>query len=86
MTDASVEVLGSNAQGLLRSLISRIERLNEDKAAVLADIKDVYMQAKGEGFDVKIIRKLVRMRAQDKGKMLEEQALMDLYIHAIGGL
>ena len=51
-----------------------------------ADLKEVYAEAKGEGFDIKIVRKVVRLRAQDKAKRLEEEALIDLYISAIGGL
>ncbi len=79
-------VFDTSAQGKLKSLIERIERLEEDKAAVATDLKEVYGEAKGEGFDTKIIRKVVRLRAQDKAKRQEEEALIDLYISAIGGL
>lgn len=72
------------ASGQLRSIVDRIERLNEDKAAILADIKEVYAEAKGEGYDPKIIRMAVRHRAQDKAKREETQALFDLYMAAIG--
>ena len=74
------------AQGKLKSLIERIERLEVDKAAVSADLKEVYAEAKGEGFDVKIVRKVVRLRAQDSARRQEEEALVELYISAIGGL
>jgi uncharacterized protein (UPF0335 family) len=74
------------AQGKLKSLIERIERLEEDKKGISGDLKEVYAEAKGEGFDTKIIRKVVRIRAQDKAKRQEEEALIDLYISAIGGL
>ncbi len=74
------------AQGKLKSLIERIERLEEDKAGVMADLKEVYAEAKGEGFDVKILRKVVRLRKQDRVRREEEEALIDLYIQAIGGL
>ena len=74
------------AQGKLKSLIERIERLEEDKAGVAADLKEVYGEAKGEGFDTKIMRKVVRLRKQDAAKRQEEEALVDLYISAIGGL
>jgi uncharacterized protein (UPF0335 family) len=84
--DANVEVLNATAQGRLKTIIERIERLEEDKAAIMADLKEVYAEAKGEGFDSKIIRKVVRMRKQDKAKRLEEEALIDLYLSAIGGL
>ncbi len=83
---SSVDVLNSAAQSQLKSVIERIERLEEDKAAVSADLKEVYLEAKGNGFDVKILRKIVRIRKQDKAKRLEEEALIDLYLSAIGGL
>ena len=83
---ASIEILNTTAQGKLKSLIERIERLEEDKAAVSADLKEVYAETKGEGFDVKIVRKVIRLRKQDTAKRQEEEALIDLYISAIGGL
>jgi uncharacterized protein (UPF0335 family) len=84
--DANVEVLNATAQTRLKTIIERIERLEEDKAAIMADLKEVYAEAKGEGFDSKIIRKVVRLRKQDKAKRQEEDALVDLYLSAIGGL
>jgi uncharacterized protein (UPF0335 family) len=83
---SSIEVLNSTAQTRLKTIIERIERLEEDKAAVANDIKEVFAEAKGEGFDVKILRKVVRLRKQDKAKRQEEEALIDLYLSAIGGL
>jgi uncharacterized protein (UPF0335 family) len=83
---AEADVLTAAAQGRLKSLIERIERLEEDKTAVMADLKEVYSEAKGEGFDTKIVRKVVRLRKQDKAKRQEEEALVDLYLSAIGGL
>lgn len=82
--DASGDVLNANAQGRLRTIIERIERLEEDKAAVLQDQKEVYLEAKGEGYDVKILRKVVRIRKQDKAKRQEEAAIEDLYLSALG--
>jgi uncharacterized protein (UPF0335 family) len=84
--DSSPDVLTATAQGRLKSFIERIERLEEDKAAVSADLKEVFLEAKGEGFDAKIMRKVVRLRKQDKAKRQEEEALIDLYLSAIGGL
>jgi uncharacterized protein (UPF0335 family) len=85
--DASgFETMSSTAQGKLKSLIERIERLEEDRKAVGADLREVYAEAKGEGFDTKILRKVVRLRGQDSAKRQEEAALVDLYIAAIGGL
>ena len=83
---SSIQTINIAAQGKLKSLIERIERLEEDKAAVSGDLKEVYAEAKGDGFDVKIIRKVVRLRKQDGAKRQEEEALIDLYISAIGGL
>jgi uncharacterized protein (UPF0335 family) len=83
---SSLDTLNTSAQGKLKSLIERIERLEEDKAAVANDLKEVYGEAKGEGFDVKIVRKVVRLRKQDSAKRQEEEALVELYISAIGGL
>ena len=83
---ASVDVLNGAAQTRLRTIIERVERLEEDKAAVMNDMKEVFAEAKGEGFDVKILRKIVRLRKQDRAKRVEEEALIDLYLSAIGGL
>jgi uncharacterized protein (UPF0335 family) len=83
---SSIDTINATAQGKLKSLIERIERLEEDKAAVANDLKEVYGEAKSEGFDVKIVRKVVRLRKQDSAKRQEEEALIELYISAIGGL
>jgi uncharacterized protein (UPF0335 family) len=80
------DVLTATAQGRLKSFVERVERLEEEKAATMADLKEVYAEAKGEGFDSKIMRKVVRLRKQDKAKRQEEEALIDLYLSAIGGL
>jgi uncharacterized protein (UPF0335 family) len=81
----SEDILNASAQSRLRSIVERIERLEEDKAAVANDIKEVFGEAKGEGYDVKILRKVVRLRKQDKAKRQEEEALLDLYMSAIEG-
>jgi uncharacterized protein (UPF0335 family) len=81
----SDDVLNSAACSRLRSIVERIERLEEDKAAVSNDLKEVFAEATGEGFDAKILRKVVRLRKQDKAKRQEEEALLDLYLHAIEG-
>jgi len=83
---SSLQTINTAAQGKLKSLIERIERLEEDKGAVASDLKEVYAEAKGEGFDVKIVRKVVRLRKQDAAQRQEEETLIDLYIQAIGGL
>lgn len=83
---AQPDVLNATAQGRLKSFIERLERLDEDKAAILADIKEVMAEAKGEGFDTKILRKVLRLRKQSRAARQEEEALIDLYLSAIGGL
>ncbi|MDE2106673.1 MAG: DUF2312 domain-containing protein [Patescibacteria group bacterium] len=83
---ADVDVLTQAAQGRLKSFVERIERLEADKAAVMEDMKEVYAELKGEGFDAKIVRKIVAMRKKDRSKIEEEEALIDLYLSAIGGL
>jgi len=82
--DASPDVLTATAQGRLRAIIERLERLEEDKQAVMLDMKEVFAEAKGEGFDVKILRKVIRLRKQDKAKRQEEDAILDLYLSALG--
>jgi uncharacterized protein (UPF0335 family) len=84
--DARPDVLTSAAQGRLRSIVERIERLEEDKAAIAGDVKEVFAEAKGEGYDVKILRKIVRLRKMDKAKRQEEDAITDLYLSALGEL
>lgn len=84
--NASVDVLNATAKSQLKSVIERIERLEEDKAAVSADLKEVYLEAKGNGFDAKILRKVVGLRRIDKAKRQEIDSLVDLYLSAIGGL
>ncbi len=79
----SDDVITGAAQTRLRTIIERIERLEEDKAVIANDIKEVYAEAKGEGFDVKILRKVVSIRKKDKVKRDEEEALLDLYLSAI---
>ncbi|MBP7704165.1 MAG: DUF2312 domain-containing protein [Caulobacter sp.] len=81
---SDIEVLNQDAQGQLKAILERIERLEEDKAAVMADLKEVYAEAKGNGFDVKIIRKVVAARKKDRAKRQEEEALLDLYMAAVG--
>lgn len=72
------------AQGQLRSLIERIERLEEEKKAIAGDIKEVYAEAKANGFDTKIVRKVVTLRKKDRAEREEEEALLSVYLHALG--
>ena len=68
----------------LRSYIERIERLEEEKAALTEDIREVYSEAKGTGFDVKIMRQIVRLRKLDSADRQEMEALLDTYLAALG--
>ena len=68
----------------LRSFVERIERLEEEKAALTADIREVYAEAKGQGFDTKIMRQVVRLRKLDRADRQEQEAMLDLYLSALG--
>jgi uncharacterized protein (UPF0335 family) len=72
--------------GILRAFIERIERLEEEKRELSDDIKDVYAEARGNGFDVKTIRKIIALRKQDAAKRREEEELLHIYMHALGML
>jgi uncharacterized protein (UPF0335 family) len=74
------------AKDRLRSFVERIERLEEEKKALSDDIKEVYAEAKGEGFDVKIMRQIVRLRKMDKADYQEAEAMLELYKRALGML
>jgi uncharacterized protein (UPF0335 family) len=85
--DASIphaDVLNSTAQSQLKSIIERVERLEQEKAEIAEQIKEVFAEAKGNGFDVKVLRKIVRIRKQDRAKRMEEEAILDLYMSALG--
>ena len=75
--------VGGIAGDRLRSFIERIERLEEEKAAIAADIKEVYSEAKGTGFDTKIIRQIIRLRKMDKADRQEQEELLDVYKRAL---
>lgn len=78
------DVLTATAQGRLRSIIERLERLDEDKQAVMVDMKEVFAEAKGEGYDVTALRKLLSLRKKDKAKLQEQNAILQLYAAAVG--
>ncbi len=82
--DASPDVLTSAAQGRLRTIVERLERLQQDVADVQADMKEVFAEAKGEGYDVKVLRKVLQYRKMDPAKRQEESAILDLYLSALG--
>jgi uncharacterized protein (UPF0335 family) len=76
--------IGGIAADALRQFIERIERLEEEKKALSADIKDVYSQCKSQGFDTKIVRKIVSLRKKDRQEREEEEQILELYLAAIG--
>jgi uncharacterized protein (UPF0335 family) len=82
--EASMANVGGIAGDRLKSFIERIERLEEEKRALAEDVKEIYSEAKGAGFEVKIIRQIVRIRKMDEDDRDEAEALLDTYLRAIG--
>ena len=78
--------IGGIAGDRLKSFVERIERLEEEKKALANDIKEVYAEAKGSGFDVKIMRQVIRLRRMDKDDLDEQETLLDVYRRALGML
>jgi uncharacterized protein (UPF0335 family) len=72
------------ARDQLKTIVERIERLEEEKAALASDIKDVYAEAQANGFDTKTLRTVIRLRKQDSNERQEAEALLDLYLNALG--
>jgi uncharacterized protein (UPF0335 family) len=83
-TPAKEEPATRFAKDQLKAIIERIEHLEEEKKAIADDIKDVYAEAKGNGFDVKALRTVVRLRKQDKAEREEQEAILEVYLHALG--
>ena len=79
-----VDTKTSFAHGQLRTIVERIERLEEEKKTIAADIKEVYAEAKGNGFDTKILRKVISLRKKESAEREEEQSMLDLYMQALG--
>jgi len=86
VADGSANVEGATtvAADRLRSFIERVERLEEEKAAIMNDTKEIYAEAKGEGYDVKILRQVIRIRKMDRAERQEQEAILDLYLSALG--
>ena len=74
----------SVAQDQIRAFIERIERMEEEKKAIADDIKEIYAEAKGNGFDTKVLRQIIRIRKQDASERMEQEALLELYMAALG--
>ena len=72
------------AKDQLTAFVERIERLEEEKKGISDDIKEVYAEAKGNGFDVKVLRKVISVRKQDASERAEQEAILDLYLAALG--
>jgi uncharacterized protein (UPF0335 family) len=75
--------IGGVSAQRLRSIVERIERLEEEKAALAGDIREIYSEAKSAGFDVKVLRQIVRLRKLDKTDRQEQEALLDTYMRAL---
>jgi uncharacterized protein (UPF0335 family) len=85
MADDVMEEGGSTvAAGQLRAFVERIERLEEDKKTIAEDIKEVYAELKGTGFDTKAVRTIIRLRKKDQAERQEEETILDLYMNALG--
>lgn len=78
--------LQASAQNQLRQLVEQIERLEEEKKALAADIRDKYLEAKAVGFDVKALRQIVRIRKKSQQERQEEESILEVYLHALGML
>ncbi len=74
------------AKDQLKAFVERVERLEEEKKTIADDIRDVYSEAKGNGFDVKTLRVVVRLRKQDVNERKEQEAILETYLHALGML
>jgi uncharacterized protein (UPF0335 family) len=88
-TQTRIPAIGDNSKGVvsaadLRDFIERVERLSKEKKALADDIKEVFAEAKAEGFDVKIMRKIVAIRKQDRDKRRKEEEILALYLDALG--
>ena len=84
MADEVSETSQTVAAGQLRAIIERIERLEDEKKTISEDIKEVYAEAKGTGFDTKAVRTIIRLRKKDQAERQEEEAILDLYKAALG--
>lgn len=86
MADGDNQTRNGNADARLASFVQRIERLEEEKAALAADVREVYAELKGAGFDTKVVRKLIAERKQDAAERQEQESLLDLYRYSIRGI
>lgn len=82
--DVADSAVGGIAADRLRSIIERVERLEEERKALGSDIKDIFAEAKSAGFDVKVIRQIIRIRKQEPADVEEQETLLDIYRRALG--
>ncbi|MGI4747633.1 MAG: DUF2312 domain-containing protein [Janthinobacterium lividum] len=82
--DSTSSAVGGIAADRLRSIIERVERLEEERKALGSDIKDIFSEAKSAGFDVKVIRQIIRIRKQEPADVEEQETLLDIYRRALG--
>lgn len=75
---------GGVSGAMVRAFIERIERMEEEKKAIATDIKEIYAEAKGNGFDTKVLRKIISIRKMDHNERMEQEALLELYLTALG--
>ena len=75
---------GAVARDQLRAFVERIERLEEEKKTLADDVKDVYGEARAMGFDTKVLRTVISIRRQDQNERMEQEAVLDTYLHALG--
>lgn len=86
MNEPSIGHNSAVAKDQLKSIIERIERMEEEKKGIADDIRDIYAEAKGNGMDAKALRTIVRLRAEDPNKRAEREAILDTYMQALGML
>lgn len=77
---------GHNSNGQLKAIVERIERLAEEKDGIASDIRDIYAEAKGNGYDVPALRAIIKLRKEDANKRAERETILETYMHALGML
>jgi uncharacterized protein (UPF0335 family) len=81
---SETEAIGGNAKEQLRSIVERVERLEEEKKTLAEDVRGIYTEAKGNGYDVKALRTIVRLRKQDANEQAEQETILETYMQALG--
>lgn len=76
--------LGGFSADIIKSIVNRVEKLSEEKSGLASDIRDIFSEAKAAGIDVKVLRKVIALRKLDESSRIEQDTIMDLYMHALG--